>query len=100
MGIFYSKQPKLKIPYCPSNDDEGIKFTEKTFEEKIISEYTGINILAVENLDLFEYCLYLRDGYIYKLNQTEKGREYLDKCYSIEQTAPDRNALRNKFGKG
>ena len=29
----------------------------------------------------------------------EKGREYLDNCWRITQTKPDRQSLREKFGK-
>lgn len=32
------------------------------------------------------------------LNQTEKGREYLDNAWRLEQTKPDRKKLREKFG--
>jgi len=41
----------------------------------------------------------LRDAYIYKLNQTQKGQEYLEKCWILEQTEPDRKKLRERFGK-
>nr|DAF60355.1 MAG TPA: hypothetical protein [Siphoviridae sp. ctwuP1] len=30
--------------------------------------------------------------------QTEKGQEYLKKCWAIRQTEPDRGALRAQFG--
>jgi hypothetical protein len=33
------------------------------------------------------------------MSQTEKGEEYLDNAWRIEQTAPNRKALREKFGK-
>jgi hypothetical protein len=33
------------------------------------------------------------------MSQTEKGQEYLDNAYRLEQTAPDRETLREKFGK-
>jgi hypothetical protein len=33
------------------------------------------------------------------MSQTEKGEEYLDNAWRIEQTTPDRKALRAKFGK-
>lgn len=36
----------------------------------------------------------LKDAYIYKLNQTEQGRDYLERCWLFEQTKPDRNKLR------
>lgn len=32
------------------------------------------------------------------LNRTEKGREYLDNAWRLEQTKPDRKKLREKFG--
>jgi len=48
---------------------------------------------------LFEYWLLLRDAAIYRYNQTEAGQEYLDNCWRMEQTKPDRKKLREKFGK-
>lgn len=33
------------------------------------------------------------------MNQTESGREYLDNAWRMEQTKPDRSALRKKLGK-
>jgi hypothetical protein len=65
----------------------------------LVAEYAGLSIPEVEELDYIDYLLYRRDAFIYRMNQTEKGREYLDKAWRLEQTAPDREALRNKFGK-
>jgi len=31
---------------------------------------------------------------------TEEGRKYLDDCYRMEQTKPDREALRRKYKGG
>jgi hypothetical protein len=50
-------------------------------------------------LEVFEYWLLLRDAAIYKYMQTEDGQKYLKKCWILEQTEPDRAALRKKFGK-
>lgn len=55
--------------------------------------------MIIGNLDAFEYFSLLRDAVIYKYMQTEEGREYLDKCWMLEQTKPDRKRLREKFGK-
>lgn len=55
--------------------------------------------MIIGNLDVFEYFSLLRDAVIYKYMQTEQGREYLDKCWMLEQTKPDRKRLREKFGK-
>jgi hypothetical protein len=36
---------------------------------------------------------------IYKYMQTEEGQKYLERCWILEQTKPDRAKLREKFGK-
>ena len=56
-------------------------------------------MLEVEELDLIDYMRYRRDAFIYRMSQTEKGQEYLDKAWRLEQDKPDREALRKKFGK-
>lgn len=65
----------------------------------MVSQYTGLTIIEVEDLDYIEYLRYRRDAFISRLSQTEKGLEYLDNAYRIEQTAPDRRSLREQFGK-
>ena len=75
-------------------------YTTITWGRRLVSEYTGLNFHQVGALDYGTYLLYLRDAYIYRLNQTESGREYLDDCWRMQQTKPDRGALREKFGKG
>lgn len=59
----------------------------------------GISLLEVEDLNYVDFLRYRRDAFIYNMSQTEKGQEYLDKAYRLEQTEPDKEALRNKFGK-
>lgn len=54
-------------------------------------------MLEVEELNYLDYLIYRRDAFIYRMSQTEKGQEYLDKAYRLEQTKPDRKALRDKF---
>lgn len=65
----------------------------------MVAEYTGLTILQVEDLDYIDYLTYRRDAFIFRLSQTEKGLEYLDNAYRIEQTEPDRKRLRDQFGK-
>ena len=46
------------------------------------------------------YIVYLtlrRDAFIAWLSRTEAGTEYLDNAWRMEQTEPDRKALREKF---
>lgn len=49
---------------------------------------------------MFEYWLLLRDAVIYNYMQTPEGIKYLEKCWRMEQTEPDRKALRKKFRGG
>lgn len=50
-------------------------------------------------MDFDEYLYYVREAYIYELNKTEDGRKYLENCWRMTQTKPDRASLRKKFGK-
>lgn len=70
-----------------------------TYWEHLVSRYTGLNILEVDELDYLDYLQYRRDAFIEAMNQTEKGEEYLDNAWRLEQVKPDRAALREKFGK-
>ncbi len=70
-----------------------------TTEEHLVAQYTGLNILQVEDLDYLDYLIYRRDAFIYFMSQTEKGEKYLDNAWRLEQTKPDRESLRKNFGK-
>ncbi len=56
-------------------------------------------MLQVEELDYIDYLIYRRDAFIWRMSQSKEGTEYLDKAYRLEQTEPDRESLREKFGK-
>lgn len=56
-------------------------------------------MLEVEGLDYIDYLIYRRDAFIWRMSQSKEGTEYLDKAYRLEQTEPDRESLREKFGK-
>jgi hypothetical protein len=92
-----AKSKKLNVPYYPAEGDAG-HFDIQTLPEKLVSEYTRFNLREVDELNYFVFCLYLRDAAIYRYMQTEKGQEYLKKCWAIRQTEPDRGALRAQFG--
>lgn len=64
-----------------------------------MAEYAGLSLYEVREMDYLMFLVLRRDAFIYKLNQTEKGREYLDNAWRMEQTKPDRAALRRKLGK-
>lgn len=64
-----------------------------------MAEYTGLNFFEVGELDYVQYLIWRRDAYIQWLSSTEEGQKYLDKCWRMEQTTPDRAKLREKFGR-
>lgn len=64
-----------------------------------MANYAGLSLLEVRELDYVQYLIWRRDAYIYMLSRTEKGQEYLDNAWRMEQTAPDRARLRKKLGK-
>ena len=78
----------------------GHRYTSTTWGRRLVADYTGLNFHQVGQLDYGTYLLWMRDAYIHALNQTEAGQEYLDNAWRMEQTEPDRNKLRQKFGKG
>ena len=87
------------MPYYPLEDSHGHNYEITSYWEHLVSDYTRLSILEVEDLDYIDYLRYRRDAFIARLSQTEKGLEYLDNAYRIEQTAPDRRSLRDQFGK-
>lgn len=67
--------------------------------EKKVAEYCRISLPEVERLDFIEYLRLRRDAFIYDLNQTKDGREYLDNAYRLTVTEMDSSALRDLFSK-
>ncbi len=61
-------------------------------------DYTGLNYFEIDDLPIDTYLGLCRDSFIYSLNKTEKGRKYLEDAWILEQTEPDRKALRENFG--
>lgn len=64
-----------------------------------MAEYTGLNFFEVAELDYLQYLIWRRDAFIHRLSQSEAGQEYLDNAWRMEQTKPDRKALREKLRK-
>ena len=77
----------------------GHKYSVSTYWVHRVSEYTGLNFKEVWALDYIVYLTLRRDAFISWLSRSEAGTEYLDNAWRMEQTEPDRKALRKKFGK-
>ena len=82
------------------DDDKGHKYMINTTWEHLVARYTGLNILQIEELDYIDYLILRRDAFIYRMSQTEKGEQYLNNAWRLEQTKPDREGLRKRFGEG
>ena len=66
--------------------------------EKLAIDFTGLTLWDIQDMDLDVYLYIVREAYIYKMSQTEQGREYLENCWRMQQTKPDRKKLREQFG--
>lgn len=77
----------------------GHKYNTTSWWKRLVSEYTGLSFLEVEHLNYYQFLIWRRDAFIHKMSQTEEGQKYLDNAWRMEQTAPDRAALRKQFGK-
>lgn len=66
---------------------------------KAVSDYCGLDFCSCLELDCYTYKLLIKDALIYKLSKTQEGQEYLENCWILTQTAPDKERLRKKFNK-
>lgn len=64
-----------------------------------MSEYTGLNFHEVRQLEYIQFLTWRRDAFIWHMSRTEEGEKYLDNAWRMEQTEPDRVALRKKLKK-
>lgn len=78
----------------------GHKYNITTWWKRLVADYARISLLEVQSLNYLQYLTLRRDAFIYRMSQTEEGQKYLDNAWRMEQTAPDRAALRKQFGKG
>ena len=84
----------------PTNEEYKSYLVVGTEDLKIMRDYSGIDFDSLYQLDCITFKILFKDAYIYNLKQTKEGREYLENCWLLTQTAPDRKALRNKFQGG
>lgn len=84
------KQLKFEIPYYPAKkEQDDLKYTIYTCGEKLVADYAGLNLYEIDGVNVLEYWLLERDAFIYSYAKTEKGREYLNNAYRLEQVEAD-----------
>lgn len=89
------------MPYYPGGGSgDEVHYRLNTKGEKLVIDYLNITIFDVQEMPIDMYLYFMREANIHKLMQTKEGREYLDNCWRMEQTKPDRKKLREKMRKG
>ena len=84
----------------PSDSDEDVPYLlTETGDLKLVSDYTRMDFNQVIELDCVTYKILAKDAFVDKLGQTEEGREYLENCWILTQTKPDREKLRKKYSR-
>ncbi len=83
----------------PSDDSETEQehYPITTLDLQLLASYTNMDFAQLYELDCVTYKILLRDAYVYKLSQTEDGKNYLDDCWTLQQTQPDIDNLRKQF---
>ena len=61
------------------------------------ADWLRIPLVEVDELDYFYYLRVRRDAFVSRLEQSEAGREYLEKAWLLSRTEPDREASRRLF---
>lgn len=56
--------------------------------------------MQIGEVNYLQYLIWRRDAYIYMLSRSAEGQKYLDNAWRLEQTKPDREALRKKMREG
>ena len=60
-----------------------------------MADYANMSIPDVLELPLLDYLELYRDAVIYNNLRSEEGRQRLDDAWILEQTKPDRSALKD-----
>lgn len=93
-----SNDVNLQLPYYPEENEYKHYYNCNSSDIKIVSDYTGLNFLEIHELDIFTFWAWFHDAFVRNCEQSEKGRDYLEKCWTNSQTEPDREALRALLG--
>lgn len=80
-----------------STEDSGAHYKTQTRAEKLVIDYLNISIFDIQEMPIDLYMYFMREAYIHELSQTKEGKEYLENCWRMEQTEPDRKKIREKI---
>lgn len=83
----------------PEEEEQKEFLKRSTTDLKLLADYTLLNFNEIMELDCYTYKVLLKDAFIYKMSQSKEGQEYLENAWILQQSAPDREALRKTFKK-
>lgn len=84
------------MPHYPT-EDGGAHYKTQTRAEKLVIDYLNISIFDIQEMPIDLYMYFMREAYIHELSQKKEGKEYLENCWRMEQTEPDRKKIREKI---
>lgn len=91
----------ITIPSLPGNSEENKPYLyTNTQDLKLVADYTRLNFNELLELDCYTFKYLVKDAFIHQMRQTPDGVEYLENCWLLCQTKPDRENLRKHFSKG
>lgn len=95
-GVCTAALGGIEIPTLPvSSKDNTAEYTVTATDDLYyVSEYTGLNFSELMEMDCITFKMLVRDSLICRLRQTEEGRDYLENCWLMKQTKPDRARLK------
>jgi hypothetical protein len=88
------------LPRIAADEESEPGFESLLWWDKLAADYANLSITEVQRLNYVDFLILRREAFIHALSQTEKGAELLSDAYCLEQTEPDRAALRKRFGGG
>ena len=63
----------------------------------LVYQKFGVSISEAMEMDALSFAMLLSDATRLKLKESEEGRDYLQKCWTLTQVNPDVAALRKQF---
>lgn len=70
-------------------------YTVSTSENKLVADYANMSIPETMNLNVIEFYELYRDAFLYNNMSSDEGNKRLEDAWILEQSKPDRSALKS-----
>lgn len=78
----------------PTEEEPEEYLETETKDLKLVADYTRMSFEEVQQYDCVTFKRLLVDAFIDSMSETEDGRKYLEGCWMLKQTKPNREELR------